>query len=146
IAPDLIADFNLSRGELGRLTAAYLFGFVLFQLPLGLLLDRFGPRRAQTALLLGSAGGAALFALAPDPWSLTVARGILGLGLCGCLMSAFKANAIWLPISRVALGNSTTMAIGALGVVTATSPADWLAQLIGWRSMFQLLAAATVGV
>jgi predicted MFS family arabinose efflux permease len=146
IAPDLIAELDLSPGELGGLTAAYLFGFTLFQLPLGLLLDRFGPRRVQTALLLVSAAAAALFALARDPWSLTVARGILGLGLCGCLMSAFKANAIWLPISRVALGNSTTMAIGALGVVTATSPADWLAQLIGWRSMFQLLAAATVGV
>lgn len=146
IAPDLIADFNLSPGELGRLTAAYLFGFTLFQLPLGLLLDRFGPRRVQTALLLVSAGGAALFALAPDPWSLTVARGILGLGLCGCLMSAFKANAMWLPMSRVALGNATAMAVGALGVVTATRPADWLAQLIGWRPMFDLLAVATVGV
>jgi len=146
IAPDLIAEFDLSPGELGGLTAAYLLGFTLFQLPLGLLLDRFGPRRVQTALLLISAAAAALFALARDPWSLTVARGFLGLGLCGCLMSAFKANATWLPISRVALGNSTTVAIGALGVVTATSPADWLAQLIGWRPMFALLAVATLGV
>jgi predicted MFS family arabinose efflux permease len=146
IAPDLIAELDLSPGELGGLTAAYLLGFTLFQLPLGILLDRFGPRRVQTVLLLVSAAGAALFALAPDPWSLTVARGILGLGLCGCLMSAFKANALWLPMSRVALGNSATVAIGALGVVTATRPADWLAQLIGWRSMFDLLAAATVCV
>lgn len=146
IAPDLIAELALSPGELGRLTAAYLLGFTLFQLPLGLLLDRFGPHRVQTALLLVSAAGAALFALAPDPWSLTIARGILGLGLCGCLMSAFKANAIWLPMSRVALGNSTTVAFGALGVVTATSPADWLAQQIGWRPMFHLLAGVTVGV
>ncbi len=146
IAPDLIVELDLSPGELGRLTAAYLFGFTLFQLPLGLLLDRFGPRRVQTALLLVSAAGAALFALARDPWSLTVARGILGLGLSGCLMSAFKANAIWLPMSRVALGNSVTMAMGALGVVAATSPSDALAQMIGWRSMFDLLAAATVGV
>jgi MFS family permease len=146
IAPDLIAEFDLSPGQLGRLTAAYLLGFTLFQLPLGLLLDRFGPRRVQTGLLLVSAAGAALFALSPDPWSLTFARGILGLGLSGCLMSAFKANATWLPMSRVALGNATTVAIGALGVVTATRPADWLAQLIGWRSMFDLLAAATVGV
>ncbi len=146
IAPDLIGELDLSPGELGRLTAAYLFGFVLFQLPLGVLLDRFGPRRVQTGLLLVSAAGAALFALAPDPWSLTIARGILGLGLSGCLMSAFKANSIWLPMSRVALGNSTTVAIGALGVVMATRPADWLAQLIGWRAMFDLLSAATVGV
>ncbi|HEY1383426.1 MAG TPA: MFS transporter [Dongiaceae bacterium] len=146
IAPDLIAEFGLGPGQLGRLTSAYLLGFVLFQLPLGLLLDRFGPRRVQTTLLLVSAVGAAVFALSPDPWSLTFARAILGLGLSGCLMSAYKANATWLPMSRVALGNATTMAIGALGVVTATRPADWLAQLIGWRALFDLLAVATVGV
>src|SRR5512147_3135029 len=88
IAPDLIAEFDLSPGELGRLTSAYLLGFVLFQLPLGILLDRFGPRSVQAGLLSVSAAGATLFALASDPWSLTLARGILGLGLCGCLMSA----------------------------------------------------------
>lgn len=146
IAPDLIGELGLAPGELGRLTSAYLFTFMLFQLPLGILLDRFGPRLVQACLLVVAAAGALLFALAPDSWSLTLARGVLGLGLSGCLMSAFKANALWLPMSRVALGNSTTIAIGALGVVAATRPADWLAQAIGWRSMFELLAAATVAV
>ena len=146
IAPDLIAELALTPGELGRLTAAYLLGFTLFQLPLGILLDRFGPRRVQAALLLIAASGALLFAFAKDSWSLTFARGVLGLGLSGCLMSAFKANALWLPMSRVALGNATTVAMGALGVVAATKPADWLAQQIGWRPMFDLLAAITVAV
>lgn len=146
IAPDLIAELGLTPGELGRLTAAYLFGFTLFQLPLGLLLDRFGPRRVQTGLLLVAASGALLFAFARDSWTLTLARGVLGLGLSGCLMAAFKANALWLPMSRVALGNATTIAMGALGVVAATTPADWVAQQIGWRPMFDLLAAATVAV
>ncbi len=146
IAPDLIAELGLTPGTLGRLTAAYLFAFVLFQLPLGILLDRFGPRRVQAALLGVAACGALLFAFARDSWSLTLARGILGLGLSGCLMGAFKANAQWLPMSRVAFGNSSTIAIGALGVVAATRPADWLAQAIGWRGMFELLAAVTIGV
>lgn len=146
IAPDLIAELDLTPGELGLLTSAYLFAFTLFQLPLGILLDRFGPRRVQAALLLIAAAGALLFSLAGESWSLTIARGVLGLGLSGCLMAAFKANALWLPMSRVALANATTMAIGALGVVAATRPADWLAQQIGWRPMFDLLAAITVAV
>jgi len=146
IAPDLIGELGLTPGALGRLTAAYLFAFTLFQLPLGILLDRFGPRRVQAGLLLVAAGGALLFAFARDSWSLTFARGVLGLGLSGCLMSAFKANALWLPMSRLALGNATTIAMGALGVVAATRPADWLAQQIGWRPMFDLLAAVTVAV
>jgi MFS family permease len=146
IAPDLIGELGLAPGELGRLTAAYLFAFTLFQLPLGILLDRFGPRRVQAALLLVAALGALLFSLAENSWSLTFARGVLGLGLSGCLMSAFKANALWLPMSRVALGNATTVAMGALGVVAATRPADWLAQQIGWRPMFDILAAITLAV
>lgn len=146
IAPDLIAELGLAPGQLGRLTAAYLFAFMLFQLPLGILLDRFGPRRVQAGLLMVAASGALLFAFARDSWSLTLARGVLGLGLSGCLMSAFKANALWLPMPRVAFGNASTVAIGALGVVAATRPADWLAQAIGWRGMFELLAAATVAV
>ena len=146
IAPDLIGELSLTPGELGRLTSAYLFGFLLFQLPLGILLDRFGPRRVQGGLLTVAACGALLFAIAPDAWSLTQARGVIGLGLSGCLMSAFKANALWLPMARVALGNSSTIAIGALGVVAATRPADWLAQAIGWRAMFEVLAAVTIGV
>ena len=146
IAPDLIGELGLIPGELGRLTSAYLFGFTLFQLPLGILLDRFGPRRVQSVLLLIAATGALLFAFAGDSWSLTLARAVLGLGLSGCLMSAFKANALWLPMSRVALGNATTVAMGALGVAAATTPADWLAQQIGWRPMFDLLAAITVAV
>lgn len=146
IAPDLIAELGLAPGQLGRLTAAYLLAFVLFQLPLGILLDRFGPRRVQAALLVVAACGALLFSAAPDPWSLTLARGVLGLGLSGCLMSAFKANALWLPMSRVAFGNAATIAIGALGVVAATRPADWLAQAIGWHTMFEVLAAVTMSV
>ena len=45
ISDDLIADLGLTNTDLGFMTAMYLYGFVLFQLPLGLLLDRFGPRR-----------------------------------------------------------------------------------------------------
>ena len=50
VAPDLVAEIGLSAAELGLLTAAYLGAFALFQLPLGVLLDRYGPRRVQASL------------------------------------------------------------------------------------------------
>src|SRR5688500_8642263 len=65
VAPDLVADLSLTPAELGLLTSAYLLAFALFQLPLGILFDRYGPRRVQTALLILAAAGCALFALAP---------------------------------------------------------------------------------
>ena len=63
VGPDLVAELGLSAAELGLLTSAYLFAFALFQLPLGVLLDRFGPRRVQAACSRCAALGALLFAI-----------------------------------------------------------------------------------
>ncbi|NJO23808.1 MAG: MFS transporter [Sphingomonadales bacterium] len=92
IAPDLVRDVGLSAGELGLLTAAYLFAFSMFQLPLGILLDRYGPRRVQATLVAIGGIGALIFATAESITVLTIARAIIGLGFAGGLMSGFKAS------------------------------------------------------
>ena len=101
VAPDLVEDIGLSASGLGLLTAAYLFAFAAFQLPLGILLDRYGPRRVQTALLLTAAAGAVLFGVAESEDLLIAARAMIGLGFAGGLMASFKAVAIWAPPGRM---------------------------------------------
>ena len=144
IAPDLIAELKLDEAGLGLITSAYLYAFTLFQLPLGLLLDRYGPRRTHAVLLAIAAFGSLLFAIGPDPVTLTISRAVIGLGLSGGLMAAFKANALWLPPARVPLANSVVVAFGGLGVFAATGPSDWMASHFGWRSLFYVLAAVTL--
>jgi predicted MFS family arabinose efflux permease len=144
ISDDLIAELGLSNTQLGLLTSTYLYGFMLFQLPLGLLLDRFGPRRVQAALMVLAALGALWFALGQSVASLAGARLLIGLGLSGSLMSAFKANAIWLEPSRLALGNSMIFSVGALGFLVGTAPSNWAADALGWRPLFFLLTALTI--
>lgn len=146
ISDDLIAELSLSNTDLGLMTSMYLYGFVLFQLPLGLLLDRFGPRLVQTCLLLVAAIGAVWFALGESTMSLAGARLLIGLGLSGCLMSAFKANAMWLPPERLALGNSAVVAFGGLGFLAGTYPANLAADLVGWRPLFGILVVFTLCV
>ena len=104
IAPDLVRDIGLSASELGLLTAAYLLAFALFQLPLGILLDRYGPRRVQAALVALGALGAAMFAAANGLLTLAIARAIIGVAFAGGLMSGFKAVVIWVPEPRRAPG------------------------------------------
>jgi MFS family permease len=82
------------------LTSAYLLSFSLFQLPLGVFLDRYGARRVQTVLLGIAAAGCFLFAVAPDFLSLVASRAIIGLGFSAGLMASFKASSIWVPIER----------------------------------------------
>ena len=121
---------------LGLITAAYLFGFGAFQLPLGLLLDRFGPRRVQACLLMVSAVGSFLFAAGGSVEALVAARLLIGLGFAGGLMASFKAVVLWAPPQRVPLFNALVMVFGGFGVLAATEPAHmgrrrlWLADRV----------------
>lgn len=146
VAPDLIRDVGLSNEGLGLLTAAYLIAFAAFQAPLGVLLDRFGPRRVQTGLLLVAACGSALFGLATSEGVLIVARALIGLGFAGGLMASFKAVALFAPPGRIPLLNSWVMAFGGVGVIVASYPAHTAAEILGWRGLFFLLAAVTAAV
>ncbi len=146
VAPDLIRDVGLTTEGLGLLTAAYLIAFAAFQPPLGVLLDRFGPRRVQTGLLLTAALGAALFAVATSEGVLIVARGLIGLGFAGGLMASFKAVATFAPPGRIPLLNSWVMAFGGVGVLCASYPAHQAALLLGWRGLFFVLAGVTAAV
>jgi MFS family permease len=146
VAPDLVRDIGLDASELGVLTASYLVAFALFQIPLGVLLDRFGPRRVQATLLLVAAIGSVLFARGESAPALTVARALIGLGFAGGLMAGFKAVVLWLEPARHALANSTIMSFGGLGMIFATVPAEITMQAIGWRGLFVVSAVITVGV
>lgn len=146
IAPDLVGEFGLTATALGLLTSAYIFAFAAFQLPLGVLLDRFGPRRVQASMLTVAAVGAVIFALAPSEAWLIFGRGLIGLGSAVGLMASFKAVVLWTPPERVPLMNSAVMAFGGMGIVVATQPADFMVQLIGWRGVFFGLAVIALAV
>ena len=140
IAGDLTAELNLSAADLGFLTSVYFLVFAAVQLPLGALLDRYGPRTIQSALLLLASAGALVFALADGLLGLVIGRALLGLGVALALMAGFKAIVLWFPPERLALANGWLVMLGALGAVTATAPAEIIVQAIGWRGLFALLA------
>jgi predicted MFS family arabinose efflux permease len=141
IAPDLVKDFVIGPAELGFLTSAYLFTFSLFQLPLGVFLDRYGARRVQTVLLLIASAGCLAFAAATNFPGLVAARAVIGLGFSAGLMASYKSSSLWVPIERRSLANATIMATGALGIIVSTEPTSWLVAAMGWRMAFVCFAA-----
>jgi MFS family permease len=143
ISEALVAELALSPGHLGFLTATYFLAFGLIQLPLGVWLDRYGPRRVQAVLLSIAAAGAALFATADGFVALALGRGLIGLGVAGALMAGLKAIVLWFPPERIALANGWFIMLGALGAVTATAPAEIVLAHLGWRGLFAVLAAVT---
>lgn len=143
IAGALSQELGLNAAHLGLMTSVYFFTFAVIQLPLGVLLDRFGPRRVQSALLFIAAGGAMLFASADQFATLILGRALIGLGAAGALIAGLKAIAMWFPKERIPLLNGCFIMLGTLGAVAATSPAEWLQDQVGWRSMLGLTGATT---
>jgi len=146
IAPDLTAALDLEAGALGLLTSAYFLTFAAFQLPLGVLLDRFGPRRVEAGLLLLAGAGALVFAAGDAVGTLVIGRALIGLGVSACLMAAFKAFVLWFPSERIPFVNGCVMAAGGLGALTATAPVEALLQWTDWRGLFRLLGVFAFAV
>ncbi|MEW6335188.1 MAG: MFS transporter [Thermodesulfobacteriota bacterium] len=142
ISPDLVRTFQLDASELGLLTSAYFFSFALFQPLLGVLLDRFGPRRVEGALLLLAAAGSLLFAWSDSTSLLIAGRALIGLGVSACLMAGFQANALWFARHRLAGMNGWILAAGGIGVVFSTAPVEWALRWIDWRALFTVFAVA----
>ena len=141
IAPLLKAELGLSAADLGLLTSAYLAAFGAAQLPLGVLIDRFGPRRVEAVLLLFAAAGCLVFALGESSGGLALGRALIGLGVSACLMASFATFARQFGSERQASLNAAVMAAGASGALVASQPLAALAAASGWRPLFVGLAA-----
>jgi predicted MFS family arabinose efflux permease len=144
MAAPLATELGLGADDLGLLTSVYFVTFAAAQIPIGILLDRFGPRRVQSVLLLVAAVGSTLFAVSDHFLMLLVGRALIGLGVASAMTAGLKALVLWFPGDRVPLLNGLMVMLGALGAVTATLPADLLLDWIGWRELFGLFAGLTV--
>jgi predicted MFS family arabinose efflux permease len=146
IGPVLARDLALGDNALGLLTSTYFLAFGAAQLPLGMLLDRYGPRRVEALLLVVAAIGAALFAWSASLGGLAIGRALIGLGVSACLMASFKAFSQWFPPERQASLTGWIMASGGLGALAAAKPLELALGIAGWREIVLALAVATLAV
>ena len=144
LGPTLASEFGLTATELGFLTGVYFFSFGLFQIPLGLLLDRFGPRRVNGLLLVLAAAGGVAFAQAQSFEALVLARALIGLGVSACLMASIQAFVLWFPSERTGTMIALAYSMGGLGAMTASFPLDAALGHFTWRQIFLALAATVL--
>ncbi len=143
IAPNLAAEMGLSSAQLGLLTSTYFLTFALSQVPLGVLLDHYGPRRVQACLFAVAAVGALVFGAGTNLATLVAGRALIGLGVSGALMAALKAVVLAFPKERLALVNGCLVMFGGIGAYVAAGPTDALVRWSDWRLVFLLLAGVT---
>lgn len=146
LAPTLAAEFGLSAGGLGLLSSMYFFSFAFCQLPVGLAMDRFGPRRVNALLLLVAAAGGAWFASAETAGAAMAARALIGIGVSVALMSSLTAFVLWYPADRLSSMNAIAFSVGIVGAMIVTVPLELLLRVLPWREAFMLIVAANVAV
>lgn len=145
IAPDIAAEMRIPAAEIGVLSSAFFFAFAAVQLPLGVAIDRFGPKRCMlvcTAIVIASA---LMFALGRTPAELTAARIVMGVGTSCYLIAPLALYAQRFSPERFAMLAGLHMGVGTLGTLLATAPLAYVAAAIGWRAAF-VGVAAVMGV
>ncbi len=144
IAQDLAKSFQTTASSLGVLAATYFYVYTVMQVPTGIFVDTFGPRRI---LLLGSIVGAAgslLFGMASTLEMALIGRTLIGLGVSVTFISMLKFIAVWFDEKHFASMVGVGLLVGNCGSVLAGAPLSWLAQAAGWRVVFVAIACVSL--
>jgi predicted MFS family arabinose efflux permease len=143
IASDLARELQLSASEIGLLSSAFFFSFAAAQIPVGIAIDRYGPKRTMLGTAVLAILGTALFALAPSAPVLILARVVIGLGCSTFLMAPLAIYAKRFPPQRFAVLTSLQMGFANIGTLAATAPLAATAAAVGWRPTFMGAALFT---
>ena len=141
LTPVLTNEFDLSAGNLGLLAGGYFIGFSLMQIPAGLLLDKYGPKKVIPYLLLIALVGTISFAFAKNFTGLFISRIFIGVGVSACLMGPLTGYRVWFEEKYQQRANSWMLMVLSIGFLGSTLPVQILLPLIGWRSIFFLIGA-----
>jgi len=144
IVEDLMREFAVGGAVLGNLSALYFYGYSGMQLPVGMLLDKFGPRRLMTLSALICAAGCLLFATSTTYWGVGVGRFLIGATAAFSLVGAMAVAGQWFPPQRFALLSGLAMMFGMAGGVLGQAPVSLAVDALGWRNTHLVIAAFIV--
>ncbi len=140
---DLMRDFSIGAALVGNLSAFYFYSYIAVQIPVGMLLDRWGPR----AVLAGGAAlggvGCLLFGAADSLAIASAGRFLIGAGVGVSFVSALKIATLWLPPNRFALAGGLTVMCGMLGGIVGQAPLAAAVGTFGWRATTFAAGAVT---
>ncbi len=136
LAPNLMFDFGITPDQMGLLGGVFFLSFALFQIPAGILLDKYGPRIVMTSIITFALIGSIIFALSNSFIGLLFGRLLMGLGCSICLMGSLVIITRWALKDDFSKLAGTILAVGGLGGLLATTPLSYVSDLYGWRLAF----------
>ncbi len=140
---DLMHDFQVDAEALGILASFYYIAYSFLQIPMGIMIDKFGLRRILTFSALTCSLGATIFGISENLLTAKVGRLFIGIGSAGVFLSCLKLITLWFPKRHFGIFVGFTMMMGTFGAINAGAPLAFLVQSVGWRSA--ILSVAVVG-
>ena len=143
LSPNLMNDFNINPNNMGLLGGVFFLSFAIFQIPAGILIDKYGPRKVMSSVIIFAVLGSIIFALSNSFYILLIGRVLMGLGCSICLMGSLVLITRWTDSDQFSKLAGIILAVGGIGGLLATTPLSYFSELFGWRLSFWLAAAVT---
>lgn len=137
---DLMRAFHVNGAGLGNLSAFYFYAYLIMQIPVGIMLDKYSPRLLTTAAILVCSLSTLFFSNTDVLWVACISRALMGVGAAFAAVSCFKLASIWFPPKRFALVSGMFMTAAMLGAVGGQMPLSFLVQTIGWRDSLAVVS------
>lgn len=139
---DIMQQFNISTATFGQFSGVYYIGYSLLHLPIGIMLDRYGPRKMMTACILLTVIGL-LPLIFSDYWVYPiVGRFLIGLGSSAAILGVFKIVRMAFSEKRFTRMLSLSVTIGLIGAIYGGSPVSYMRDIFGYQTVIQLFALA----
>lgn len=138
--------FNLSATGFGLLSVVYYYAYVPMQLPVGVLMDRYGPRRLLTAACIVCVAGTFMFAGTSVLGVATAGRFMVGMGSAFAFVGVLKLATIWLPEDKLAMVAGMTSALGTVGAMIGDNVLGTMVTATGWQQTINYTAIFGIGL
>lgn len=144
MVPQLERFYHLTALNIANLNATYYYTYLIMQIPVGILIDKFGPKKPLCYAVLLCVIGAIGFAHARSLWLEEVSRGLMGMGSAFAFVGVLKLAVNWLPPTRIALLAGLVAALGMMGAIFGDVTLTKLVQVIGWRNTISVAGIAGI--
>lgn len=145
MSPVLIVDLGVSPADLADASGFWFLAFAMMQIPVGVALDRVGPRWTSAVLFgFGAAGGAALFAVADSGFEVKLAMGLIGVGCAPVLMASYYIFARQFSARVFGTLAGLVVGVGSLGNIASSLPLALALDAFGWRGALWVLAGVSL--
>jgi predicted MFS family arabinose efflux permease len=144
--PHIVEKFHVDATLLGQFSGVYYIGYAVVHLPLGILLDRVGPKIVMPiSILLAITGMLPL--IYADNWLFPVlGRALVGIGSSAAILGVFSMTRLCFEEKMFSRMLGFAVTIGLLGAIYGGQPVHYLLTQWGWETVFKMICGVGLGL